>query len=288
MLFSYGIGIGTNIALGSYNRYHHNFYRDSIIACAISSGTSLFSAIVIFSVIGHMAYTENVDISKVAQSGPGLAFIAFPEVVLKFGPSAHIFAILFFLMLIVLGTDSQFCTVEAFVTGIVDEYARYLRPRRKLFTLIVCSASFALGIPLIMEGGIYVFTLMDYFSASGFSLMTVVFCEIAGLCWIYGADRIFSQMKDMLGFSPNVYMFYCWMYVSPSILIGLFIFSIVSYERVTYANTYTYPLWGELIGWCMGFASVICIPLYAILYILRQDGTLKERILKGKVFCSNI
>ena len=72
VLFSYGIGIGTNIALGSYNRYHHNFYRDSIIACGISSGTSLFSAIVIFSVLGHMAYTENIEISKVAQSGPGL------------------------------------------------------------------------------------------------------------------------------------------------------------------------------------------------------------------------
>lgn len=27
VLFSYGIGIGANIALGSFNRYHHNFYR---------------------------------------------------------------------------------------------------------------------------------------------------------------------------------------------------------------------------------------------------------------------
>lgn len=185
VLFSYGIGIGTNIALGSFNRYHHNFYKDSIIACCISSGTSLFSAVVIFSVLGHMSYTENIEISKVAQSGPGLAFIAFPEVVVRL-PFASFWAILFFLMLIILGTDSQFCTVEAFVTGIVDEYAAYLRPRRKLFTLAVCLFSFALGIPLVMEGGMYVFTLMDEFSASGFSLMTVVFCEIAGLSWIYG------------------------------------------------------------------------------------------------------
>ncbi|CAG2114802.1 unnamed protein product, partial [Medioppia subpectinata] len=30
VLFSYGIGIGANIALGSYNRYHHNFYRSKL------------------------------------------------------------------------------------------------------------------------------------------------------------------------------------------------------------------------------------------------------------------
>lgn len=53
-----------------------------------------------------MSYTENIDISKVAQSGPGLAFIAFPEVVVKL-PFAPFWTILFFLMLIILGTDSQ-------------------------------------------------------------------------------------------------------------------------------------------------------------------------------------
>ena len=196
-------------------------------------------------------------------------------------PFAPVWAILFFLMLIILGTDSQFCTVEAFVTGIVDEYAGYLRPRRKLFTLVVCLLSFALGIPMIFQGGVYVFTLMDYFSASGFTLMTVVFCEIAGLCWVYGSNRIFSQMKDMLGFSPSRYMFFCWTFISPLIIIILFVFSIVKYERVTYANSYIFPLFGELIGWCMGLASVVCIPIYALFYLLRQDGSLKERIIKG-------
>lgn len=85
----------------------------------------------------------------------------------------------------------------------------------------------------------------------------------------------------MLGFSPSRYMYFCWTFISPLIIIILFIFSIVKYERVTYANSYIFPLFGELIGWCMGLASVICIPIYALFYLLRQDGSLKERIIKG-------
>lgn len=160
-----------------------------MLACCISSGTSLFSGLVIFSVLGHMAHVQEKSVAEVAKSGPGLAFLAYPEVVLQL-PFAPFWAALFFLMLIVLGIDSQFCTVEAFITGIVDEWHTYLRPRRKLFTLSVIISQFLLGIPLVMQGGMYVFQLMDFFSASGFSLLIVVFTEIAGLCWIFGKYHI--------------------------------------------------------------------------------------------------
>ncbi|XP_076363544.1 sodium- and chloride-dependent GABA transporter 1-like [Tachypleus tridentatus] len=280
VLFSYGIGIGANVALGSYNKYHHNFHRDSLIVCCISSGTSLFSGLVIFSVLGHMAHVQNKDVSEVARSGPGLAFLAYPEVVVQL-PLAPLWAVLFFLMLIVLGTDSQFCTVEAFVTGVVDEFPNVLRPRRKLFTFLVVVFQFILGIPLVTQGGQYLFQLMDDFSASGVTLLTVVFFEIVGFAWIYGAKQICRNIQDMIGFQPNYYFVFCWIVAAPVVIMGIFLFSVLKYDGVTYANIYKYPWWGEMIGWGMSVASIVWIPCYAIYYLLTTSGTLKERLKKG-------
>ncbi|KAH6928172.1 hypothetical protein HPB50_012364 [Hyalomma asiaticum] len=280
VLFSYGIGIGANVALGSYNKYNHNFYRDSMIVCTICSGTSLFAGLVIFSVLGHMAHIQDKDVSEVARSGPGLAFLAYPEMVVQL-PFAPVWAVLFFLMLIVLGIDSQFCTVEALVTGLVDEFASTLRPYRRLFTLSVVVVQFLLGLPLVTQGGMYIFQLMDFFSASGVSLLTVVFFEIVGFAWIYGAKRIYANIKDMVGFMPNKYFFFCWVFAAPCVIVGMLVFYIAVPEPVTYSDHYVYPWWGEMVGWGMALASIIWIPTYAIYYLWNSSGTLLERIKKG-------
>ncbi|XP_013784870.2 sodium- and chloride-dependent GABA transporter 2-like [Limulus polyphemus] len=99
--------------------------------------------------------------------------------------------------------------------------------------------------------------------------------------WIYGAKQICRNIQDMIGFQPNYYFVFCWIVAAPLVIMGIFLFSVLKYDGVTYANIYKYPWWGEMIGWGMSVAAIAWIPCYAIYYLLTTSGTLKERLKKG-------
>jgi SNF family Na+-dependent transporter len=138
-----------------------------VITCVVNTLTSLLAGVVTFSILGYIAVEQHADVADVVKNGPGLVFLTYPEVVLKL-PGAPFWAATFFIMLVVsrlqfisarprlltvcfqlLGIDSGFCLVEAFITGIVDNWSEELRPHRGKFTVAVCSIMFLLGIPMV-------------------------------------------------------------------------------------------------------------------------------------------
>ncbi|XP_039403196.1 sodium- and chloride-dependent betaine transporter-like isoform X4 [Mauremys reevesii] len=69
IFFSYAICLGCLTALGSYNKYNNNCYRDCFVLCFLNSATSFVAGFAIFSVLGFMAQEQGVPISEVAESG---------------------------------------------------------------------------------------------------------------------------------------------------------------------------------------------------------------------------
>ena len=102
----------------------------------------------VFSILGYMAHIQETTIDDVVNSGPGLVFLTYPDLVLSL-PGSVLWATIFFLMLLVLAINTQFCNVEALVTGIVDNWPEQLLQHRRLFTIILCTILTYLGLPLV-------------------------------------------------------------------------------------------------------------------------------------------
>ncbi|XP_059334253.1 sodium- and chloride-dependent glycine transporter 1 isoform X3 [Ammospiza nelsoni] len=277
IFYSLGCAWGGLITMASYNKFNNNCYRDSIIISITNCATSVYAGFVIFSILGFMANHLGVDVSKVADHGPGLAFVAYPEA-LTLLPISPLWSILFFFMLILLGLGTQFCLLETLVTAIVDEVGNEWIIRKKTFvTLGVAVAGFLLGVPLTTQAGIYWLLLMDNYAAS-FSLVVISCIMCVTIMYIYGHRNYFKDIEMMLGFPPPLFFQICWRFISPAIIFFILVFTVIQYRPISY-NDYVYPTWAISIGFLMALSSVICIPIYAIYKVCCSEGdTLLERL----------
>ncbi|XP_065582143.1 sodium- and chloride-dependent GABA transporter ine-like [Artemia franciscana] len=275
---SIGIAFGSLIAFASYNPFNNGLIRDTILISLVDAVTCILAGMCVFATLGNLAYEQGTTVEEVVSNGPGLVFVAYPQALAKM-PGSTVWAIIFFGMLLCLGIDSQFATVEVIVTSLKDGYhhliERYLK-RHEVLVLLICFVSFIFGIPNVMEGGFYYFTLIDYYTAA-ISLMYIAFFEVIAIVWIYGADRLARNVRDMTGSLPNVYIRVCWLVMAPCLIMAIWIFSMIDYTEPVYNNVsdginYHYPRWAILLGWFFASLSLGVIPGFAIFEIIKAPG----------------
>uniref|UniRef100_A0A8D2ZG80 Transporter n=1 Tax=Scophthalmus maximus TaxID=52904 RepID=A0A8D2ZG80_SCOMX len=235
IFFSYSIGVGSLTVLGSYNTYNNNCYRDCLWLCLLNSGTSVVAGFAVFSVLGFMAHEQGIPISEVAESGPGLAFIAYPQAVAMM-PLPQVWSICFFVMLILLGLDTQFVAMEVVMTSITDMFPAVMRRagRRERFLLLFCLTCFFCQLVMITEGGMYVFQMFDYYACNGACILFLCVFETLALGWVFGVERLYGIIKDMTGVSANPFFKVCWLYLTPLV-------SLVSHQNILTAPVVFIP-----------------------------------------------
>lgn len=272
---------GGLIAMASFNKFNHNVRRDAILIPIINCATSIYAGFAVFCVLGFMAYEKNMDVEDVAEQGPGLVFVVYPEALARM-PLPPLWSILFFAMMIMLGFGSQLSIMECVMASIIDEFPRQLHSstlRNIIFRFCVCLVWFLLGLVMVTHGGQYVVNLVDE-SVGGYPLLFVGLFELLALMWVYGFHKFAEDIFQMIGWRVSLWWQICWRFLAPLLLFAVLITSLVQYGPVTYSNpiveggTYEYPDWCIAVEWI-----IVSIPLLFIfvtfMYKFCQAGAIE-------------
>ncbi len=256
IFFTLSLAFGIMIAYASYNRKEQNVAGDAFITAITNSSISIFAGFVVFSVLGYMAMAGGVGVGDVAASGPGLAFVVFPQALALLPWGAWFFAALFFLTLLSLGIDSAFSLVEAVNTAIKD---RWKKASTAKIAALVCGAMFLLGIIYTTRGGLYYLDIVDHFVVN-YLLVLVGFFEAVAVGWLYGPEKLRKFINSVSSWKVGRWWNYTIKYVIPLVLAVLLVVQFVREIRAPYEG---YPAWALSIGW-----AVVIVPLIIALALV--------------------
>ena len=110
--FTLSLGIGCMTIFGSYVDKRHSLAKEALLIITIDTFVALLAGLIIF----PACFTYGVEPS----SGPGLIFIAIPEVLAKM-PGGRAWGILFFLFLSLAAVTTVIAVFEAIIGGLTDE-----------------------------------------------------------------------------------------------------------------------------------------------------------------------
>ncbi|KAL4713240.1 hypothetical protein ACJJTC_013170 [Scirpophaga incertulas] len=266
--FSLSVCSGALIMFSSYNSFSQNVYRDSMIVTTLDTLTSLLSGITIFGIIGNLAYQLNyTDISQVVGSGgASLAFVSYPDAIAKSPFLPQLFAVMFFVMMAVLGVGSGVALLSTVNTILLDAFPRVPTIYMSAMT---CTAGFLVGLVYVTPGGQYILELVDYYGGTFMRLFAAI-AETIGVFWIYGLENICLDIEYMLGIKTSFYWRICWAILTPFIMVSVFIYALANTKDLVYGGDgadggYIYPDSAYFAGKGLQYIGMALIPLFIII-----------------------
>lgn len=280
VFYSLGLSWGGIVTMASYNKPNHPLQKEAIAVPIVSSCTSFLCGFLVFSVSGFLAHVTGRSVPEAVSSGPGLAFITYPEAAAHF-PGAPVWCALFFLMLIMTGIDSQFVTLETTISGINDDLKikPKFQPLIVTITTVICAL---LSLPLATGAGMYIFQVLDWYIALICFLFG--FIECIALIWFYGHRRLFKDISSIIGRIAKPFRYFLTAHVGvviPVLLLVSLGVSLTTLVPPTYGE-YEYPGWIHYIGVSMSLGLGLPVPLVAVYKLVTVEGdTWREKVRKA-------
>ncbi|XP_016991490.1 sodium-dependent nutrient amino acid transporter 1 isoform X1 [Drosophila rhopaloa] len=279
VFFSLAICFGTLITYASYNNFNRNVYNDIVIITTMDSCSSIIAGCITFGILGNLARETGVtDIGSVVKGGAGLAFISYPEAIAKFEYVPQMFAVLFFLMLFVLGIGSTVGMGSCILRVVRDQFGPRSPPIWKLATGLAV-IGFAVSIVYMTPGGQFILNLVDFYGVS-FTALILAIGELVAVAWIYGVNRFCADIKFMMGIETGWYWRLCWRFITPGLMTAVLIYMLLDMSALEYKGV-GYPILAHVFGCFLAALGLVQLPgwaFYAIYKQRRQTGSFWQSV----------
>lgn len=252
------------LTYASYKSPDEDIVKSSWLTAIADLAISLFAGFVVFAVLGYMAWSTGSTVEEVATSGPGLAFVVFPQA-LSLMPLAGIFSALFFFMLLTLGIDSAFSLVEPAIAAFLD-----VKPGQQSTKVAgwACLAAFLVGSIYTTRAGLYFLDIVDHFVTTYNALLVALGMAILG-GWVFGAESLRRYVNDISDWKIGRWWNVSIKWVAPVVVMILFSTQLSTDLRTPYEG---YPGWALGIGW-----ATVIIPVGLGLAMVRGGAIEAEQ-----------
>lgn len=233
VFFSLSIGFGIMITFSSYLPEEHraSLPKSALTVALSNSGYEVIMGFATWGTLGHLAKVRGIEIAEVAKGGIGMAFVTFPEALAKIPVLPNIFAILFFLTLLVAGYTSSITLIEGAGAAFIDKF----RSSRLEVMTWMCIIGLIMGFIYCTNEGLYWLDIVDHFVNQYVLLfMGVLTCFAVG--WIYGIDRMVKYLQEVTQFKIGEYWKLCILYITPVLLTLIFVSAIRDDLKTLYSG----------------------------------------------------
>ncbi|GAA1454280.1 sodium-dependent transporter [Nesterenkonia lacusekhoensis] len=191
IFFSLSVGFGIMVTYASYLKRKSNASGSGLVVGFANSSFEMLAAIGVFAALGFLA--AGAPVGEVADSGLGLAFIAFPTIISE-APASALLGVLFFGSLTIAGLTSLISIMEVVVSSVKDKTG-WSRP----VSVAVAGGSSAV-ISVVLIGGVSGLTILDVVDAFSNNIGIVG----AALVAVFLVTWVFRRM-DVLADGLNAY-----------------------------------------------------------------------------------
>jgi NSS family neurotransmitter:Na+ symporter len=210
-----------------------------------------------------------VAVSKVAEGGPSLAFVAFPYALAQLPYSAW-FSFIFFFALVTLGIDSAFSITESVLASIVDKTGW----RRSVVLPLMSMVGLGFGLVYITNGGLNWLGTIDGFvnGTWGIAFLGLLECVVLGWLWRVGTLRRHANSRS--DWQLGKWWDYLIRIVIPIVLGTLFFWQLFD-DLGSESGFLRGPDGQWIVPNCVGLAVVWLAPVLAVVFSVargREDN----------------